>query len=102
MCIELHPSILTFYDMLFDLVEYVSKKCNPKSEREKRRPKSGSNRPKSATKSVETVETMDEDVGKIEAEEVEPDKSDEKVMDEKLSLKEVEVDVDDMASSVDP
>ena len=98
MSLELHPSILTFYDMLFDLVEYVSKKCNPKSEREKRRPKSGSNRPKSATKSVETVETMDEDVGKIE---VEPDKSDEKVMDEKLSLKEVEVDVDDVAS-VDP
>ena len=102
MCIELHPSILTFYDMLFDLVEYVSKKCNHKSEREKKRPKSGSNRPKSATKSVETVDTMDENIEKTEAKDFEADKADENAIDEKLSLKEVEVDVDDMASSVDP
>ena len=101
MSIELHPSILTFYELLFDLIEYISKKCNPKSDREKKRPKSGSKRPKSATKSVETVETMDENVEKNEAKELEADKADEKVMDEKLSLKEVEVDVDDMASSVD-
>ena len=101
MFIELHPSILTFYDMIFDLVEYISKKCNPKSEREMKRPKSGSKRPTSATKSVETVETMDENVEKTEAKELAADKADENAMDENLSLKEVEVDVDDMAS-VDP
>ena len=88
-------SILTFYDLLFNLVEYISKKCNQKSEREMKRPKSGSKRPESTTKSVETVETLDENAEKTK---VESDKPDEKVMDEKLSLKEVEVDVDNEMS----
>ena len=35
-------SILTFYEMLFDLFEYVSRKCNNTSEKDtKKRPRSG-------------------------------------------------------------
>ena len=34
-------SILTFYEMFFDLIDYISRKCNKRTERDTKRPKSG-------------------------------------------------------------
>ena len=50
-------SILTFYEMFFDLIEYIGRKCN-KKERESKRPKSG----------IEQVKRINEKSGANEVE----------------------------------